>query len=202
MSAIGGEENIRNVKDLKIVMKAEMQGRELEVSVMSKNSGKYKQTVNMGGMQVMNMIYDGEELQIQQMGQSAPVDEKQKLDMSYSAAIVSEIAVKDNGLDAKLVGVENIEGANAYAVEITKPSGDVTTYYYDTESGLKLRESSVVQGPQGEMVQNTDLLEYQEVEGVKFPATIIFPMGPMKMKATTQSIEVNSGISDSEFQIQ
>jgi hypothetical protein len=202
LSAIGGEANIRKVNDIKIVMKAEMQGRELEISVLSKNPDKYKQSVNMGGMEVMTMIYDGVDLMIQQMGQTAPVDEKQKLDMSYSAAIVSEIAVKDKALEMKLVGVENIEGASTYVVEVTKPSGDVTTYYYDIDSGLKLRESSVIQGPQGEMVQNTDLMDYQEVEGVKFPATIIFPMGPMKMKATTQSIEVNSGISDSEFQIQ
>jgi len=202
LTAIGGEANIRNLNDLKIVMKAEMRGQELEISVLSKNPDKYKQTVNMGGMAVMSMIYNGEDLQIQQMGQTAPADEKQKLDMSYSSAMVSEIAVKDKGLNAELVGVESIEGINTYAVEITKPSGDKTTYYYDVDSGLKLRESSIVQGPQGEIIQNTDLVDYQEVEGVKFPATVIFPMGPMKMKAIAESIEVNTGIEDSEFTIE
>ena len=49
---------------------------------------------------------------------------------------------------------------------------------------------------------NVDFGEYKEVDGVKFPFSIILPMGPMKMEAKTESIELNTGIDDSEFVIQ
>ncbi|MCG8309963.1 MAG: insulinase family protein [Cytophagales bacterium] len=199
--AIGGEEKVRALKDAKIIMKAEMQGRELEISSLSKSPNMSKTNVLMGGMAVMTQIYNGTDASISQMGQSVPLDEKQKKDMAYQSAIIEEIAIIDMGLSAELKGVETINGLNAYAIEITKPSGDKTTYYYSAESGLKIKESATVQGPQGEMIQETSFADYREVDGVKFPFTITFPMGPMKMEARAESIELNTGIEDSEFAI-
>lgn len=202
ITAIGGEEKIRAIKDMKQVMKTEMQGRELEITAVNKAPNKYRQDVSMGGMAVMSSIFNGEKAKLQQMGQEVPVDENMLKDMPYSAAIVSELAIKDMGLNVELVGVENIEGTKAYAVEVTKPSGSKTTYYYDVDTGLKVRESEVVPGPQGEMVQETDMSDYKEVEGVKFPSSYTLPMGPMKMNATIELMEANTGVEDSEFAIQ
>lgn len=202
LTAIGSEEKVRALEDLKMVMKAEMQGRELEIAVTSKAPNMQKTNVTMGDMVVMTSVYNGTDASVQQMGQPVPLEENQKKDMAFEAAIISEIAIKDMGLNAELTGVETIEGANAYAIEITKPSGSKTIYYYDTETGLKLRTSTTVQGPQGEMVQESDLADYKEVNGIKFPYTITIPMGPMKMTATAESIEVNTGIGESEFAVQ
>jgi hypothetical protein len=202
ISAIGGEDHVRAIKDIKMVMKTEMQGRELEIMSMSKVPNMSKTAVTMGGMAVMTSVFNGTDATIQQMGQPVPVDENQKKDMAFEAAIVSEIAIKDMGLTAELNGIESIDGVNTYAVEITKPSGSKMTYFYDTETGLKLRTSATLQGPQGEVVQDTDLSDYKEVNGVMFPFSISLPMGPMKMKATAESIEVNTGIEDSEFAVE
>ena len=121
--------------------------------------------------------------------------------MAFDAAIISELLITELGLETQLTGIETIEGKKAYALEITKPSGGKTTYYYDMESGLKIRTSTVAEGPQGSMVQNTDLSDYREVEGVKFPFVMILPMGPMNMTGNVQKIELNTGISDSEFAV-
>jgi hypothetical protein len=153
-------------------------------------------------MAVMTSVFDGTAANIQQMGQPVPVNEEQLKDMAFESAIVSEIAIKDMALSTTLTGVESIDGKNAYAVEITKPSGGKTTYYYDAQTGLKIRTSTTMQGPQGEMVQDTDLSDYRAVGGVKFPYAIALPMGPMKMNATAERIEVNTGIEDGEFAVQ
>lgn len=202
ISAIGGEDKIRAIQDMKMVMKADVQGRELQLTLLSKAPNKSRQDVSMGGMAVMTSVYDGTDASMKQMGQPMPIDDNRKKDMAFEAAIISELAIKDMELNAELTGVETIEGKNAYAVEITKPSGNKTTYYYDAESGLKVRTSETVQGPQGEIAQETDLLEYKEVDGVKFPFTITLPMGPMKMTANAESIELNTGIEDSEFAVE
>jgi zinc protease len=199
LAAIGGEEKIRAIQDVKMVMKADMQGRELQITSVKKAPNKSKQEVTMGGMAVMSSVYNGTDASMNSMGQKAPIDEKMKKDMAFEAAIISELTIKDMELSAELIGVESIEGSNAYAVEVTKPSGSKTTYYYDAESGLRVRTSETIQTPQGEMVQESDLSEYKEVDGVKFPFTITLPMGPMKMTANAESIELNTGIEDSEF---
>lgn len=201
LAAIGGEDKIRALKDLKMVMKTEMQGRELIIDVKSKVPNMSKTEVKMDGMAMMTSVFDGTNASILQMGQPAPVDENMKKDMAFEAAIISEIAIKDMELMVELKGIESIEGTNTYAVEITKPSGSKTTYYYHTESGLKVRTSTTIQSPQGEMVQDTDYTDYKEAGGVKFPFSISMPMGPMKMTATAESIEVNTGIEDSEFDV-
>ena len=201
LSAIGGEDKVRALKDIKMVLKAEMQGRELVITTKIKEPNMLKMEMSMGGMTAMSLVFNGTDASIQQMGQAVPVDDNQKKDLSLESAIVTEIAIKDLGLATELKGIESIEGTNTYAVEITNPSGSKVTYFYDIETGLKLRESETVPSPQGEMTQDTDWADYKEVGGVKFPYAKTLPMGPMKMNATAESIEVNTGIQDSEFAI-
>jgi len=202
LEAIGGKDKAKMLTDLKMDITTEVQGMNLEIAVFSKAPNKSKTLVTMGGQTVMNSVFDGEKASITQMGQTVPVDEEQMMDMAFDAAIVSELLIGELGLETKLTGIETIGGKKAYAVEITKPSGSKTTYYYDLESGLKIRTSTVAEGPQGAMVQNTDLSDYREVDGVKFPFVMILPMGPMNMTGNVQKIELNTGISDSEFAVQ
>ncbi|MDZ7607672.1 MAG: pitrilysin family protein [Cyclobacteriaceae bacterium] len=202
LEAIGGKEKAKTLMDMRMSITTEVQGMNLDIVVLSKAPNKSKTVVTMGGQTVMNSVFDGENASMSQMGQTVPVGEEQKMDMAFDAAIVSELLIAELGLEMQLTGIETIEGKKAYAVEITKPSGGKTTFYYDMESGLKVRSSAVAEGPQGAMVQNTDLSDYREVSGVKFPFVMILPMGPMNMTGNVQKIEVNTGISDSEFAVQ
>lgn len=202
LEAIGGEANARAIQDVQMKFQADMQGNVIDINIMAKNPNKSRTDVSAGGMAVMTSIFDGQNAVMKQMGQALPVDEARKKDMVYEAAIISELAIKDMELETSLVGVESIDGNNAYAIEVTKPSGSKTTYYYDVKTGLKLRTSESIQSPQGQMVQDTDLSEYKDVEGVKFPFQIALPMGPMKMIAKAQAIEVNKGIEDGVFVVE
>ncbi len=202
LEAVGGKEKAMTLTDLRMAITTEVQGMSLEIAVLSKAPNKSKTVVTMGGQTVMNSVFDGVNASMSQMGQTVPVGEEQKADMAFDAAIISELLIAELGLETQLTGIETIGGKKAYAVEITKPSGSKTTFYYDIESGLKVRTSTVAEGPQGAMLQNTDLSDYRDVEGVKFPFVMILPMGPMNMTGSVQKIELNTGISDSEFVVQ
>jgi zinc protease len=202
LDAIGGEDKARTLKDMRMVMKADMQGREIQISQVQKAPNMSKTEVTMGGMSVMAQVFDGSEASMKQMGQALPVDDNMKKDMAYKSAIIAELAVKDMDLAVELVGIESVEGKNAYAVEVTKPSGNKETFFYDISSGLKLRTSESMQTPQGEMVQDSDILDYAEVEGVMLPSKFSLPMGPMKMVATAETIEANTGVENSEFAVE
>ena len=202
IDAIGGEQKLREIQDKKVTMKAEFQGRELEMLAINKSPNMSKQVVTMGGMEMMRSVFNGTEAKAVQMGNPAPIDDNQMKDMSFEAAIISELAIVDMGLETKIAGAENVNGATAYGVEITKPSGSKVTFYYDAETGLKIKTSETVAGPQGEMVQESELADYKEVSGVKIPHTVTIPMGPMNMVAEIINLQFNSGVEDSEFTIQ
>jgi len=74
--------------------------------------------------------------------------------------------------------------------------------YFDTQSGLKLKESQTVETPQGSFSQSVEYKEYQEVEGVMFPSKASISIGPQVLDAEISSIELNSGISDDTFKVE
>jgi len=135
LEAIGGKEKAKSLNDMRMSITTEVQGMTLDIEVMSKSPNKSKTVVTMGGQTVMNSVFDGENASMVQMGQNTPVGDEQKLDMGFESAIISELAITELGLASQLTGIETIDGKKAYAVEITKPSGSKTTYYYDVDSG-------------------------------------------------------------------
>jgi predicted Zn-dependent peptidase len=201
IEAMGGETALAAVKDMSLTWKGEMQGRALQIKVLKQNPVKIHTEFSMGGMTIMKQIYDGENVHMEQMGQAVPLTDEQKKDLDYEASMVNEVYVLENALPAKLTGIENIDGKNAYVVEVTIPSGNVETNYYSIETGLKMRSSQMVETPQGAMAQTSDILEYKEVDGLMFPSVVTIPLGPQSMKTTLQDIKLNSGIDESAFQV-
>ena len=86
-------------------------------------------------------------------------------------------------------------------MEVTSPKGKKSTEWYDVESKLKVRTSQTITTEIGPIVNTTDIWEYKEVDGIKFPSVISIS-GAMSMKLTAESINVNKGVADSEFTIQ
>ena len=75
--------------------------------------------------------------------------------------------------------------------------------YFDVESGLKVRTSTTISTPQGELTQSVEFQDYKAVNGVFFPHKILIPVGGgLKLSAETQSIEVNKGVDDAVFKIE
>jgi hypothetical protein len=182
-------------------MDAAMQGQQLEIVRMNKMPDKSYAAVKMNGQPVMIQLYDGQEASIMQMGNKLPVDEKTKKDLAFGLALVPELHFEAYGIEPTLAGIEDVDGKNAYAIDFESPAGNRTTYYYDQESGLKLRSVSLIKTPQGEMPQTTDYEDYEEVEGLFFPHTIIEPIGPTKLEQKIKNVELNQGIDDSTFSI-
>ncbi|MTI21449.1 insulinase family protein [Fulvivirga sp. RKSG066] len=201
INAIGGKEKLESVNTIKTKMSADMMGNQIDMMLVKKAPNKFVMEAKMGGTVAMRQTYDGEEASAMQMGQSMPVNEAMKKEMAFQAIMFPELQYEKLEVETKLVGVEKIEGSNAYAVEVTLPSGTTATHYFDTKSGLKIRESKVVNTPQGEVATDTEIGEYKEVEGIMFPHVIKQPMGGgMKMVLKTQSVEINGAVDDSAFQ--
>ncbi|MFY9558512.1 MAG: hypothetical protein WAV47_27760, partial [Blastocatellia bacterium] len=69
-------------------------------------------------------------------------------------------------------GKDKIGEREVYVVEATPVGSTMETFYFDTQSGLILRQDAEREGPQGKQAIQSFLEDYKEVDGVKLPFTI------------------------------
>ncbi len=199
IKALGGEENLSKIKDLKMVMNASIQGNEIEIVQTSKSPDKLTREIKMGTMVVQKEIYNGKNGVMFQQGQKLPVTEEEKKDFVFKSALVPEIEYQKRNLPIKLKGVEIIEGTEVYVVDVTLPSGTVNTLYYDTTTGLKVKEASNVSTPQGDILITISYDQYIEKSGVSFPEKLT--LSPPGLAAEMVSLEINKGVAVDIFEI-
>lgn len=203
LEAVGGKSKIEAIKDVKISSKATAMGRDVEIISAIKSPDKAFQSVSVGGMVFQKAITDGKKAVMYQQGQAVPMDESATQEMIASSGLFPELNYSKNGVKTTLKGIEKVNNKEAYVVEVVFPGGKTSQHYFDKDSGFKIMETQTVETPQGEMALSTEFADYKEVNGVKFPHTILIPMGgPEKMKAVVSSVEVNKGLQDDLFVVQ
>jgi hypothetical protein len=105
-----------------------------------------------------------------------------------------ELGIVKNG---ELVGIENVNGNDAYVVKTGKGSKT----FFDVNSGFKIQASKTQKGPGGkEVTQVFEFSEYKEVNGIKFPHLMKMAMGPMTFEFKTSKIKINEGVTDADFE--
>lgn len=199
VAAIGGKDQINTVQDIVMTMNASLQGQTLQTVIRRKAPNMMTMDMNMSGMAVMTQKFDGTKGTAMQMGQPIPLDEAAMEEMKNQAYMFPEAQYSELGYEMELKGVEQIEGKQAFAVEMTSPTGNKSTDYYDIESGLKIR---TVSQANGSSVIN-DYEDYQEESGIKFPFKMtVSGMMPMPLVMTVQSVEVNTGLKEEVFKVE
>ena len=202
INAIGGEQKLKTLNAVKIVMKASVQGMEVTISNTKKTANKSISEVSAGGMTFTKVVSDGKDVSMMQGGQKLPLDDKAKGAIIAEGAIIPELVYKINGTKLTVTGIEKIEEADAYALEIVSAGGVKSFSYFDKTTGLKLKTVVTIEGPQGTTSQASSFQDYKEVNGIKFPHTLVQNMGPMTIKAAVTSLEVNPTVDDSLFAIE
>ncbi len=202
LAALGGKDKLKQVKDVSMTMKGSAMGTELTITDIKKAPGKAYMLLSVPGMEVQKSVVNGNEAAIYSMGQKAPLDEKTKKDLIFKSILYPEMNYDAFGVNSTLTGIENIEGKEAYAVDIVLPSGSKSTQYFDKETGLKVRESASLETPQGTMNQVVDFSDYKEVKGIKFPHVSTMTVGPQKIRTEVVTVDYNTGVKDDQFKIE
>jgi hypothetical protein len=112
------------------------------------------------------------------------------------------INYQQKGNRVEFVGMEQVEGTDAFKLKVTLANGDVRTYYLDTDYYVPIRIETkrMIRGAEQEF--ETSLGDYKEVAGWYLPHS--FETGPRgsdnKSKITYDKIEANVTIDDRRFQ--
>jgi len=207
IAAIGGEKAINGIKDIKIVSSSEIQSIPLTITEMKKAPGKYKETV-VGMMKGQSMpfqkqVYNGTKGYQEQQGQKADMTADDLEEVKVQADIYADLHPEKYGITRTLTGMEKVNGNDAYVIEASLSSGKKMTEYYDAKSGLLVKKLQSANGPQGPVTQVSEYADYTEVPGsggYKVPYTVKEGAGTQILTAKVQSVEINKGVADAEFE--
>ncbi|MBT8205640.1 MAG: insulinase family protein [Eudoraea sp.] len=196
--AIGGKDKVDQIKSLKLVYEGEVMGAKVKTEE-KRTAEKYAQTTYMNDAPMMGVIAKGDELYMKQGGQKRPLPTQMQEDMMNSTRGVFPEQNLVAGGKAQLAGTEEVDGKETIKIEVP---GEVVqiTYFYDTQTGLKVKETQTIS--MNGQTQNQEVLykDYQEIDGIKFPGIRVGSMGPQKVESKLLEAVINIEVSDADFE--
>lgn len=201
IDAIGGKEKLKAVKNIIVKASAKMRGQTISAVQKYLLPNHFMTTVSLPSrnMTLTKTIVNGEKVSMQRMGQNVPLTDDKKNNIRQQANPFPETTFLNGKHKLELTGIESINGKEAFALTVTDASGETTTYYFDTKTGLELRQVTTIKTPQKEVQRISDLSDYKAVNGILFPFSLTTKTGQMTLNMTVESVKVNTGLSVEDF---
>ena len=196
ITAIGGANKLKKIKDATINAGATMQGMPISLDLYFKAPDKMLMQVGSGAMVFAKQIYNaGKGVSSSPMsGETKAIEGDELGGMKESAMIFPEMYYKTLGYTTELLGIEEQKDKKQYyKVQVNKGGDRKDTEYYDVQSGLKIR----TEGKQGV----TELSDYKAVDGIMFPFGMTQNMGPQTINFVVSAVKLNSKLKDDFFVI-
>lgn len=192
------------IKDLTIVGKLKFRGPEFETRSWQQGGAKIATEMSMNSQVVSKRVYDGAIGSELGMGGATRTLEGRDLeDLKEQALFCKEATYLAGGYKLSLKSIEDVNGSNAYAIEVIRPDGKKTMDFYDMKTSLKVREITSEPTQKGESTEvSTDFADYKPVEGILFPySTTVSGVMPAPMKGTVTEIKANFGVDPAKFKL-
>ncbi|MEZ5024607.1 MAG: pitrilysin family protein [Chitinophagales bacterium] len=201
INALGGSAKLKDIQNVKKEWSLEMQGQALKIVQVQTADGKFREDVIMGDKTVQQTISDGKNLVILADGQPQPVDDATKKSEIISNRLFPELSYKDASIKLVLEGKEKVNGENAFHIRVIYATGDESHAYFDEKTGLKVKESSLMKTPMGDMMKTTTFDKYRLVDGVNYAHIETTSVGPQTYSVTLISVEKNTKTPAEYFKV-
>tara|TARA_A100000171_G_scaffold53129_1_gene77393 strand:- start:286 stop:1044 length:759 start_codon:yes stop_codon:yes gene_type:complete len=210
----GGKENWNKLDALKFTGNLDYGTMKLPVTMIQTKEGLTLISADIQGQPYYQTVYDGETLwSTNQMTMEAEKSDAEAT-ANYKLAIQDFpdpfLNYKDKGYAVELMGSETIDGTETFKIKLEKKpkmingkeEANVEYYYFEKENFVPiLIEKDVKIGPDAGTIGQSKLSNYQEVEGIYFPFSIIdgTKAQPGGQAITITNIELNPKIDTTLF---
>lgn len=204
IEARGGVEAIRAISSLRLSGKLQAGGFEAAVVEM-KRPGKVRNEFSIQGMTQVR-AFDGQEAwAISPFGgrkdpQQLSADDIK--DMRIDADLEGPLLdYAKKGHQVEYLGTEDVDGTEAHKLRIKYATGNEATYYFDPDYFLEIRVISKSWYRGSEFEGETDLGDYERVNGVYFPFSVASGAKGSSQKSTVSydKGEANVELADTLF---
>ena len=197
---IGGKDKLEKVESIESNGNANinMQGQSfvLEFYSLKNNQNQSLNTITAGGMVVQRSVFNRYQGYNEVNGQRMPLTDSELEQAIINSALFSELNYDFSTIE--LIGTAIVDNQKAYQIKITENK----TEYYSIESGLKIKEVEIQETEGNQVVQETTIKDYNEVDGVLIPSEInlVAPGTPPDgFTIKFNRIKLNVKTSDSDF---
>lgn len=196
LKAIGGRKVLAKTKDITKKYSTLMQGMLIEMTVYQKAPNKLYVEIGSGGMILSQQIFDGTRgvSVVPMMGQSEEIEGDALENMKIQAILNLELDYAKHGVKLSLLGIEDIDGKEAYKVEMINPNGTKSIDFYDVVTALKVRSI--------EESGTSNFSDYTTIKKVKYPGKVTQEMQGQNISFELKTVEVNKKLDDKRFTIE
>lgn len=190
---------IKKLKDVTQKGKTEIQGTEIQFITYQKAPNMFSQSIMVQGNVFQKQTYNGKKgVSISMQGRKE-LEGEELAALEKQAVLVAEAQYDELGYKAELLGVEPVNGKDAYVVSVSDGEGEPSMEYYDVASGLKVQQVATGEGPTGEKFTSIQIYsEFKEVKGYMFPHQLSMS-GAQSLVIEMEEIKVNSNLSGDLF---
>ena len=210
----GGKAQWEKLQGLKLSAKINQMGMEIPLDIIQLRSGKQMTVINFQGQQIKQGVFDGKVLWSINMMTQKP----EKSDQETTENVKREMGdfpdpflnYKQKGYTAELLGTEEIDGANCFKIKLTKKPliieekevENVSYYFFDTDNFVPIVvHAEIKSGPMKGQISEIKMSDYQEVEGLYFPYSMVQGLkGQEGQTITFDQISINPEVADTEFE--
>ncbi len=205
--AKGGLDALHALKTLRITGKLLVNNGQLELAYVQtrKRPGEVRTEATLQGMTLIQ-AYDGQQGWQVSPFQGRKDPEKMSADDAKSLVESAEIDGplidwKAKGSQVELLGTEDVDGTLAHKLKVTRKNGDVVYVYLDPEHFLEIRTVSQRTERGAQVEVETDLGDYEKINGVFIPFSIEAGRkgSSDKQKIILEKAEANVPVDDAAF---
>ena len=200
-----GADKWKATQSMRLTARINIQGMELPKTIDSKRPNLMRQDMTFQGVAIVQ-AYDGAKAWTinPMMGSDqatevpAPVADSLKEQADFDGPLVD---YKAKGNTIELVGNEDLNGTKVHHLKVTAKNGKTTHFYIDAATGVELKVVSEADLGTGPMKIETELSNYQTLDGIMVPMMIrqSGPTGPVTI--TVDKVEFNVALDDKVFKM-
>lgn len=200
IAAVGTPSAIAAVKDIIMTGSTSVMGREMSLTQKHILPSTFSVEMAAGSMIMQKKMLKDGKYTLMQRGQESEPDAQDKEELDQDASFFGDaFLLKQKGNSYTIGGIEQINGKDAYSLQIKTNAGREFTNYYDVASGLKVKSSRTEESPMGSLKIQTYFNDYKEYNGIKVPTMIIQDFGQFKMELPFKEIKINSGLKPDDI---
>ena len=204
ITAIGGQAAIDKIKTRTMkgsMVAANGQTIAYEIDQMAPDKG-YEVYTQRGG--TTELVFNGDIGWLKNPQRVQEITGKPLADLRVSMQIFRNLRLKEQYPQIRFGGRDKVGDRDAVVLNVTTADNHPERLYFDAETGLLLRRSTVLQTMIGIIPEQTDFQDYRDVDGVKLPYTIIQATANGSNPTTTrkfEEIKLNLAIDETKFKM-
>lgn len=204
ITATGGAESLNAIKSSATTMNMTVNGMTLTVTQKKMIPNYELATMAMGSNTVFKTLFDGTGGYQEQMGTKKALTADEVAQKKIFRSLTQQLDYLQNpAFKLSVAGMQKVGGADAWQVNITDPTGNKTTEYYDAKSGLHVKTESSITKDNNTVSTTIELSDYRKVGNILMPykqqMSVSTAAGTQNIEMKVVDEKLNTGVTAADF---